>query len=387
MRSCGMEPDPIPMQMNKASDPFARRAMIGTGRAAGVLFRAISCAVEPFYAAATLARNKLFDAGIKRVTRLPRPVISIGNITAGGTGKTPMVRWMAAELRSRGKRVAILSRGYKAKPGTLGDELTMLDRALNVTGGSGGDAFPVRLRANPDRAAAGAALLAEHPDVDVFLLDDGFQHRHLARDLDVVLINAAEPFGFGHVLPRGLLREPLRGLRRAGVIVLTRCDRVSAKSLADTERRIRGYSSAPILHSVHAQTGFRSPRTPLQAPIEFPMTSLTGQKWFLFCGIADPGAVVPTGADGGRGMVGGISFGDHHDYSRADIDRILRDARSAGAEVLVTTEKDWVKLEPLWGSVAEPLPLWRVDVEVRFPGEGSSVLGAMVDDVVSKRSV
>jgi tetraacyldisaccharide 4'-kinase len=367
--------------MGEATDQFARQVMSGSARGVATILRAISSAVEPFYAASALARNKLFDAGIKRVTRLPRPVISVGNNTAGGTGKTPMVRWMASELRSQGKRVAILSRGYKAKAGALGDELTMLDRALN---GGGGDTAPVLLRANPNRVAAGTALLAEHPEVDVILLDDGFQHRRVARDLDVVLINATEPFGFDHVLPRGLLREPLRGLRRAGVIVLTRCDRVTDAALAEIEQRIRTHTGVPILRSVHAQSGFRLPHTPLRAPVDQPMSALAGQNWFLFCGIANPSGLISLHDQGGR-MAGAVSFGDHHDYSKADIDRVLRDARSAGADLVVTTEKDWVKVEPLWDSVAEPLPLWRVDVEVRFTADGALVLGELVEGALRKR--
>jgi tetraacyldisaccharide 4'-kinase len=365
--------------MAKPSDHFARRVMSGSARGAAGILRALASAVEPFYAAAALARNQLFDAGIKPVTRLARPVISVGNITAGGTGKTPMVRWLAAKLQSRGKRVAVLSRGYKAKAGAMGDELTMLDRALN----GGAERMAVLLRADPDRAAAGAALLAKHPETEVILLDDGFQHRRVGRDLDIVLINATDPFGFDHVLPRGLLREPLRGLRRAGVIVLTRCDRVAENALAAIERRIRTHTDAPIVRSIHAQTGFRSPRTPLYAPIEIPLTALAGRKWFMFCGIANPGEVLPPGT--GENLVDAISFGDHHDYSKADIDRILRAARSAWADVIVTTEKDWVKVEPLWASVTDALPLWRIDMEIQFLGDGESVLTGLIDNVLRDR--
>jgi tetraacyldisaccharide 4'-kinase len=256
----------------------------------------------------------------------------------------------------------------------------MLDHALN----GGADGSPVFLRADPNRAAAGAALLAEHPEVDVVLLDDGFQHRRVGRDLDVVLINAAEPFGFDHVLPRGLLREPLAGLRRAGVVVLTRCDRVGEQELLRIEQRVREFSSATVARSVHSQTGFRQPGTPLRAPVDQPMSALVGRSWFLFVGIANPdGLRGQLQAHGGR-CVGSRPFPDHHAYTSADVREVVREATDRAADVLVTTEKDWVKLEPLWASAAETIPLWRVDVEVRFLGDGASVLSGLAESALAK---
>src|SRR4051794_36561894 len=177
---------------------------IVSGEATGVgpaSIRALLSLAEPFYAAAAGARNRAFDRDPRKLRRLPRPVISIGNLTAGGTGKTPVVRWLASRLRDDGLRVAVLSRGYKATPGSLGDEQRMLESLLNGPG-----KVPVVIRADPDRYSTGVAALREHPEIDVFLLDDGFQHRRLGRDLDLVLVNMTEPFGYGHVLPRGLLR-------------------------------------------------------------------------------------------------------------------------------------------------------------------------------------
>ncbi|HSU68635.1 MAG TPA: tetraacyldisaccharide 4'-kinase, partial [Tepidisphaeraceae bacterium] len=220
-------------------DPEQRIKRIMSGEACGVgpaLVRSVLAIAEPFYSAAARLRNHSFDSGRKTVKSLPRPVISIGNVTTGGTGKTPAVRWLAERLRDEGRHVAILSRGYKSVDAGLGDELTMLDRALNAPGKPA-----VLVRANPDRFIAGTRLLEQAPETNVFILDDGFQHRRLARNLDIVLINALEPFGFDHVLPRGMLREPLTSLRRADAIVVTHCDRVSAEAIGSVESTIRRY--------------------------------------------------------------------------------------------------------------------------------------------------
>src|SRR5687767_11141712 len=163
------------------------------GLVAGVLRTGMSAA-EPFYAAVAAARNRLFDAGLRKSHLLPRPVVSVGNITTGGTGKTPVVRWLAERLRDHGRRVAVLARGYGATAGEAGDEQVMLDHLLND---GTTDARRVVLVANPDRVAAATRLLGERPETDAFVLDDGFQHRRLARDLDVVLVSATSPFGYG----------------------------------------------------------------------------------------------------------------------------------------------------------------------------------------------
>ena len=208
-------------------------------------------AAEPVYSGIMAARNRVFDAGIG-VKRLPRPVVSIGNVTAGGTGKTPVVRWLCEQLRSLGHNPAVLLRGYKSVDG-VSDEQRLLHSLLNPPGGA-----PVIVRANPDRFAGGSDVLRERPGTDVFVLDDGFQHRRLARDFDLVLINAAEPFGFGHVHPRGLLRESLRGLGRADAVLITLADAVAALALEAIESRVRQFhADIPIYHASHVLCGFR----------------------------------------------------------------------------------------------------------------------------------
>jgi tetraacyldisaccharide 4'-kinase len=341
-------------RVNPHAEQYFRDVTSGseTGPRATALRAGLGVA-EPFYSAASRLRNWLFDAGIRKVHRLPVPVVSIGNITTGGTGKTPMVRWLAEQLRGAGHRPAILSRGYRAQGAGLGDELTMLDRQLN-----GGTQAPIFLRANPDRVAGGQTLLAEHPEVDFLVLDDAFQHRRIARDLDIVLISAASPFGFGHVLPRGLLREPLTGLRRAGAIVITHADQFSGEDLAGIETQIRRHApTVPIYRASHEQFGLR------EAGTGHSMEELVRRRYFVFGGIANPQNFAEQLAHFAP-PAGYRWFPDHHAYTANDLQSLEQTARAVGAEILVTTEKDWAKIEPLPSRIG--LRVWRVQMEIRF---------------------
>lgn len=359
--------------------------MSGSARGVGpTALRGVLAVAEPFYAGAMLLRNRLYDSGYLHAAKLGRPVISIGNITTGGTGKTPMVRWLAERLRDSGRRVAILSRGYKAAASELGDELEMLKSALND-----GPERPVFLAANPDRAAAAAGLLGEHPEIDVFLLDDGFQHRRVRRDLDVVLVSAAEPFGFGHVLPRGLLREPLSGLGRAGAVVITHCDQVSAGELSRIESVIREHQRAsgsqrvhPLYRAVHEQTGLRPPQAGSSGPPPQPIDWLSGRSFFAFCGIGTPPAFDAPLRRFGPRYVGSRWFADHHAYGESDLQWLRGKAKEKGADLLLTTEKDWAKISRLSTAQAEP-HIWRVDMTMKFVGDDETRLLAQTVDAIS----
>lgn len=370
--------------MSPFFEQYVRRVMSGdaSGPRAAALRAAMATAEIP-YSLAARARNAFFDRGIRHAVPLPRPVISIGNITAGGTGKTPAVRWLAERLRDAGKTVAILSRGYKAgAPGELGDEQRMLASLLADEPANP----PVIVRADPSRARAGQAVLREHPAVDVFLLDDGFQHRQLARDFDLVLVNAVEPFGFGRVMPRGLLREPLAGLRRADAFLLTRVDQVVPARI-DGVREVlcRHNPDAPIYQSVHAHSGFRAAAGSTEL---FSVKALRGRRWFAFCGIAGPESFVKQLDQVGGTRVGLRAFADHHAYTKTEVRCLRAEAAAAGADVLVTTEKDWVKLAALPGAgeTGIGLPIWRVDVRIAFHGDDEAALIQRVSDVVATRS-
>ena len=350
--------------MNNPAEQYIIRVMNGRQRGLGAsLLRGALAAAEPFYSGIVSLRNRRYNRG-RGVKKLPRPVISVGNITAGGTGKTPVVRWLCEQLRAAGRHPAVLLRGYKSTGG-VSDEQRMLQDALNGPGQT-----PIVVHINPNRFAGGNDVLREHPEVDVFVLDDGFQHRRLARDVDLVLINATEPFGHDRVHPRGLLREPLRGLRRAHAVLITRSDEVDAEALAQIEQRIREHAAAPIFHAMHAQVGFRSNSA------FHPIEELAGKRLFAFCGIGDPESFLRQLQSRAGNLVGSRVFADHHVYTDRDLGQLNQAAATAGAEALVTTEKDWAKLG---AAIPSSLPIWRIEMAIRFRlGDEATLLRQMV---------
>lgn len=348
------------------------------GAAAGLMRAGLSVA-EPFYLASVLIRNRMYDLGISKTTRLDRPVIAVGNLTAGGTGKTPMVRWIAGHLRSQGWRVAIIARGYKSKPGQLGDEQRMLDRLLNGPGKES-----VRLEANPNRIEAAKKLLSEHQEVDVLVLDDAFQHRAVQRDLNIVLLNASEPFGHDHLLPRGLLREPISSLKRANAVVLTHSNEVTSDRLLEIEKRIADVdSSIPIYRAIHAPIGLRSSQVSSSEPANIQLEELKGLPIFAFCGLASPDHFLRQLESLGAKVLGHRSFGDHHAYLPLDVSSLRDQARATNAQALVTTEKDWIKLQELSGAAETNPPIWRLDVQMQFMRDDQERLSAQIESTLS----
>ena len=277
--------------------------------------------LEPFYASAVRARNTLFDHGVKPTLALGRPTVSVGNLTTGGTGKTPVVQWLARQFLAAGRRPAVLLRGYKAQDG-LSDEAELYRQIAGLD-----------VQADPDRVAGAAAVLARSPGVDVFLLDDGFQHRRAKRDFDLVLIDAANPFGHGHVLPRGLLREPAVGLRRASAILLTHAVDRHDELLAAV-RRLN--ATAPVFRCRHVLTGLiDAGGGRLQAAALPPAVGVAGiGKPHAFFDQVERDLRLP--------LVDRIALPDHDPYDAATVQRLR--TRIGPARTLVTTEKDWVKL-------------------------------------------
>lgn len=285
-------------------------------------------ALAQVYGAGVRLRNWSFDAGWRKQHRLPRAVVSVGNLTAGGTGKTPVVAWLCAKLRERGHSPAVLMRGYRAHPGEKGDEQRLLEVILSDT----------TVQANPDRILAARQVLAAHPGVDVFVLDDGFQHRRVARDFDLVLIDATQPLDDARLLPRGLLREPIRSLRRASAVLITRAEPGEPRigPLRDTIAR---HTTAPVF-----QSRFLVDRL-LDAggsPV-----CIAGRQVLAVSGIGNPAAFVQTLEKAGARVGAEARFADHHAYTADDIRRIVAEAGQLGA-LAVTTTKDWVKIQPLW---------------------------------------
>jgi tetraacyldisaccharide 4'-kinase len=228
-------------------------------------------------------------------------------------------------------------RGYKARAGEAGDEQAML-RAMLGEGAI--------VHAESSRYKGGLAVLRDRPDVTAFILDDGFQHRRLARDFDLLLIDATNPFGYGHVLPRGLLREPMAGLRRASAILITRVDLADAGVLEQIVEQVRKFNDhSPVYRCAVAHTGLVA-----NNGVTVPMQWLAGKKFFAFAGIGNPAALEQQLRAGAGDLVGTRWLADHHHYSPADVQAILRETRALSAEVLLTTQKDWVKIAPLIGT-------------------------------------
>jgi tetraacyldisaccharide 4'-kinase len=284
---------------------------------------------EPFYGAAIVTRNALFDAGLKRSVPVSVPVISVGNVTTGGTGKTPVVAAVVKALQALGVRTGIASRGYGRLDAVGNDELRVL--GLLCPGAPH--------RQDRDRVAAAKALV-EADRCNAIVLDDGFQHRRLARDLDIVLIDATQPWGYGHLLPRGLLREPVSALKRAGIVVITRADSVQASEVESIRKRVSHETSAPIVVSRFAATGVVD-----SAGQKGAVAELRGQRTVAFCGIGNPGAFATTVRSLGVMLdEEPIAFADHHAYTDIDLERIRIAAGQSAAQTVLCTLKDLVKI-------------------------------------------
>lgn len=284
------------------------------------------------YGLAVCIRNELYERGWKSVRRAAVPVISIGNLTTGGTGKTPLVAMVCHLLQESGLRPGIVSRGYRSVDGEANDEKLVLN--LLCPG--------VPHAQDPDRVAAANSLtFAEH--VDAIVMDDGFQHRRLHRDLEIVLIDATNPFGYGRLLPRGLLREPLSSLRRADIAIITRSDLVAEKVLVDIERTIIDAAPQLVDHILHVV--FQPKLLRNSDGTKTPLSDVETRPVFLMAGIGNPDAFRITVSRAGMCVAGTSWFPDHHHYSGDDLNQVQQAAAAESSDALiVTTLKDLVKL-------------------------------------------
>jgi len=297
----------------------------------------------PFHATVR-ARNLGYRFGAIRSHSASVPVISIGNLTTGGTGKTPLAAWLANYLADTGRSAGLLSRGYRGEAGEGGNDEKKLLEAL----------CPATPHVqDPDRLAAARRAVAEH-GCDVLVLDDGFQHRRLNRDLDVVLIDATCPYGFGHLLPRGLLREPHGSLRRASLVVLTRSDQVSAARGAELRVQLSRWAG----HDQIVEVAFRATGLVNTSGTTAPLQSLAESRVAAFCGIGNPEAFWS-----GLDPVATRAFPDHHVYSDDDLAELADWADGHEADMLLTTRKDLVKIPH---TQLKQTPLWAIDIGVEW---------------------
>jgi tetraacyldisaccharide 4'-kinase len=285
------------------------------------------------YGGVTHLRARAYRKGILKQHHLDGIVISVGNLTVGGTGKTPMVLWLAEKLADEGKRVGILTRGYRGQVSQDGDASKSTSDEVRLLQARLGDRVSFGIGA--DRYAKGRELVEQ--GVEWFILDDGFQHLQLARDVDVVLLDAMDPFGGGHLLPAGRLRESRTALSRADLIVITRSSHSPA-----IEAAVGRDSTAPIFYA----------RPELDSILSFPLSEEgdlcehpvdydpATRKLFAFCGIGNPAAFFNDLREWGFQIAGQRAFPDHHRYTREEVDALADAATASGAEGVICTEKD-----------------------------------------------
>jgi tetraacyldisaccharide 4'-kinase len=300
------------------------------------------------YMVVAWARAWLYAKGILRPRRLKGAVLSVGNLTVGGTGKTSLVIWLVERLLAEGKRVGVLTRGYGGKAQDArgvpqSDEPWMLWMRWSLGEPSGNGP---QLGIGASRYRNGQAL--ERKGVEWFVLDDGFQHLQLARDVDIVLLDATDPFGGGFWLPAGPLREPKSALRRADILVLTRSEHAPA-----LEAVVRRYTQSPVFYARAELEGLYDIRLFSAHPS---YEDCRGKKLFAFCAIGNRRAFFDDLRRWGLHVVGEAAFRDHHRYSPQDVQRLASDAKAAGADALVCTEKDVCNFLPFLDAA------WRVYV-------------------------
>jgi tetraacyldisaccharide 4'-kinase len=327
-------------------------------------------------------RNFLYSKGWLKVHHVDAAVICVGNITTGGTGKTPLVVWLCnlitqnSNLKTQNRKCAILTRGYKAraeKNKDLKDEIAIL----------AGSCPEAKVIVNPDRVA-GAAEAIDKYAAKVLIMDDGFQHRRLARNLDIIAIDATQPFGYGKLLPAGLLREPVSSLNRAGAVVITRCDQITDTELEELERKLRTTRSDMIIaRSIHAPVYAKS-----KDDKEISIEQLKGKKVFAFCGIGNPDAFLKTIKDIGAELAGSKIYDDHYHYTDACLTEISEQAKELGADLILTTQKDWTKVisntKFLLSESKSPLPFAYLAIEIQFLA-GEEKLTALIKDTLASK--
>lgn len=308
-------------------------------------------------------RNQFYDRQWFRSRRIKKcKIISVGNITVGGTGKTPVIKYLAILLKNMGFKVAILSRGYgrKTKFTTI---VSDGDQILTNVVGAGDEPFllarelkNIPIVVESDRYK-GALFIQEKFKPQVILLDDGFQHRQLYRDFDIVLIDASVGFGHRFLLPAGLLRESINSLRRANLIWFTRVDQ--ATHFSDLQKQVNHVSTSPYITSNHQAEKL------IQATSGkiFSFSYINQKRVLLFSGIANPKSFEITVMNLGAIVVNHLKFSDHHQYRRSEIDHIRDEAQKARADMIITTEKDFVRIIDLIPNV---LNLYYLMIEIRI---------------------
>jgi tetraacyldisaccharide 4'-kinase len=341
------------------------------------ILRAILWPFSMLFAAVVLARAALYRAGILRRHRLNGVVISVGNLTAGGTGKTPMVIWLVRRIAASGGRAGILTRGYRSvtlpaaeASGSTPERLERTSDEIVVLRSHVGDAVPIGVGGN--RYREGRRL--EQQGVEWFVLDDGFQHLRLERDVDLVLVDASAPFDSGWLLPAGRLREPRSALARADIVVITR-----SESAAALEADLRRLTAAPFFC---AQTDLVDLLRVHPAPVSRASENERGRRLFAFCALGNPGAFFRDLRRWNIKVAGEASFPDHHLYTQRNAEDLLQYAEQVGARGLVCTEKDILNFRDL---SFHDVPVYVCRIALR-PSDPDGLWRAIVSTIERKRA-
>lgn len=345
------------------------------GRAGALVCAGLSVAAAGYRAALT-ARSVSYRIGLLSTRGLPVPVISVGNVTVGGSGKTPLAEVVVLALAEMGARPALISRGYGRR--TRGVRIVADGGGLRLGARDGGDE-PVllaeRLPGVPivvgeSRYEAGAVAIGTC-GADALVLDDGFQHRTLTKNLEILVVSGRAPWGNGRVFPRGPLREPLSALARAGLVVVTNPPTAAATSDIAHVLRRRG-SSATVLSGGYRPTSVRRGDHVRAEPPE----ALCGRKVLILAGLAAPGGFVATAEGLGAEVAGVAEFPDHHWYTSGDFARVAARVRETGAEAVLTTEKDWVRLREM---PRGDVPFWVLSMRLDMGADSAALAQALAD--------
>lgn len=323
------------------------------------------------YRIAVLARNWAYNRGWSKSYSIAVPIISVGNITAGGTGKTPLVAAIAQHLREREVRVGLVSRGYRSDASGSNDEARELYDSLP-------DVPHIQ---NPDRVAA-CQVMVDELEMEAIIVDDGFQHRRLRRDLDIVVVDATCPWGYGYLLPRGLLREPVKNLRRAHAVVISRTNFISQDELQQLLRRVQQLApQAALATAEHTPCYLICHDGPNK-----PLRDLQGSPVLAFAGIGNPQPFFAELQRLGANVIGTLALPDHCGYDRDTVSAICQWIRertsSHPTAVLVCTHKDLVKLRT--DQLADH-PLLALKIELTIQA-GAEKLWQVIDNTIAVNS-
>ncbi|MBN1786953.1 MAG: tetraacyldisaccharide 4'-kinase [Sedimentisphaerales bacterium] len=321
-----------------------------------------------FYGIAIALRNFFYNYSILKSKKVASAVISIGNITVGGTGKTPLVAWLSNYFAEKNISTAILTRGYKMKASHQADEPMLLAKSCPGA----------KVVINPDRLAGAQRAMAEY-DAKLLIMDDGFQHRRLARDVDIVTIDATQPFGRDKLLPAGLLRESVNSLKRADAVVITRSDQVQQIKIDQIKDRILQINPNMVFAAaIHKPRCIKLIKDETLA-----LDVLKDRKIYAFCGIGNPPAFFQTLDELALNIVGTKVYNDHHRYTASDIEAIASDSRYKQADMIVTTQKDWIKTALLYMDKFD-IPFAFLAVEIEFV-TGRQEIMTLIEPVLEKK--